>query len=51
MRQRYEQLQQNDLPVVISAQESELDGDTDIDEEGRDAADVQSMNQVSMQLL
>ncbi|HET9857832.1 MAG TPA: PDZ domain-containing protein [Chthoniobacterales bacterium] len=49
VRQRYEKLQQNDLPAVISAQQSELDGDTDTDEEGSDEADIQSMNQISTQ--
>ena len=36
VRQRYEKLQQNDLPAVISAQQSEIDSDTDIDEEDSD---------------
>ena len=49
VRQRYEKLQQNDLPAVISAQRSELDGDTDIDGEDSDEADIQSMNQISTQ--
>src|SRR5207237_10457079 len=49
VRQRYEKLQQNDLPAVISAQRSELDGDTDIDDEDSDEADIQSMNQISTQ--
>ena len=49
VRQRYEKLQQNDLPAVISAQQSELDGDTDIDDEDSDEADIQSMNQISTQ--
>ena len=49
VRQRYEKLQQNDLPAVISAQQSELDGDTDIDGEDSDEADIQSMNQISTQ--
>jgi serine protease Do len=49
VRQRYEKLQQNDLPAVISAQQPELGGDTDIDEEDSDEADIQSMNQVSTQ--
>ena len=47
VRQRYEKLQQNDLPAVISAQQSETDNDTDIDEEDSDEADIQSMNQIS----
>jgi len=49
VRQRYEKLQQNDLPAVISAQQSELDNDTDIDEEDSDESDIQSMNQISTQ--
>jgi serine protease Do len=49
VRQRYEKLQQNDLPAVISAQKSELDGDTDIDEEDSDESEIQSMNQISTQ--
>src|SRR5436305_7876249 len=42
VRQRYEKLQQNDLPAVISAQQSELDSDTDIDEEDSDESEIQS---------
>jgi len=49
VRQRYEKLQQNDLPAVISAQQSELDSDTDIDEEDSDESEIQSMNQISTQ--
>ena len=49
VRQRYEKLQQNDLPSVISAQQSEIDSDTDIDEEDSDEAEIQSMNQISTQ--
>jgi hypothetical protein len=49
VRQRYEKLQQNDLPAVISAQQSEIDSDTDIDEEDSDEAEIQSMNQISTQ--
>jgi len=48
VRQRYEELQQNDLPAVISAQQSELDNDTDIDEEDSDESEIQSMNQISV---
>src|SRR5436190_1439593 len=48
VRQRYEKLQQNDLPAVISAQQSELDNDTDIDEEDSDESEIQSMNQISV---
>jgi len=47
VRQRYEKLQQNDLPAVISAQQSEFDSDTDIDEEDSDESEIQSMNQIS----
>ncbi len=49
VRQRYEKLQTNDLPAVISEHQSEMDNDTDIDEEDSDEADIQSMNQVSVQ--
>ena len=49
VRQRYEKLQQNDLPSVISAQQSEADSDTDVDEEDSDEADIQSMSQISTQ--
>jgi serine protease Do len=49
VRQRYEKLQQNDLPAVISAQQSEIDNDTDIGEEDSDESEIQSMNQISTQ--
>ncbi|HWY51049.1 MAG TPA: PDZ domain-containing protein [Chthoniobacterales bacterium] len=49
VRQRYEKLQQNDLPAVISAQQSEMTNDTDADDEGDSDADIQSMNQISTQ--
>jgi serine protease Do len=49
VRQRYEKLQQNDLPSVISAQQSELDNDNDADDDGDSDADIQSMNQISTQ--
>jgi PDZ domain len=45
VRQRYEKLQQNDLPAVISTQQSEIDSDTDAD---NDESEIQSMNQISM---
>jgi serine protease Do len=45
VRQRYEKLQTNDLPAVISP-EPEVDSDTDVDEQDSDEADVQSMNQI-----
>jgi DNA-binding protein YbaB len=48
VRQRYEKLQENDLPAVISAQEPEINSDSDVDEEDSDEADIQSMNQVSV---
>jgi len=47
VRQRYEKLQTNDLPAVIS-QQPEVDSDADIDDEDSDEADIQSMNQVSI---
>jgi len=47
VRQRYEKLQKNDLPAVIS-QQPEVDSDADIDDEDSDEADIQSMNQVSI---
>ncbi len=49
VRQRYEKLQQNDLPAVISAQQSEMDNDNDGDDEDDRDADIQSMNQISTQ--
>ena len=48
VRRRYEKLQQNDLPAVISAQQSEIDSDTDVDEEDGDESEIQSMNQISI---
>ena len=48
VRQRYEKLQQNDLPAVISAHESEMENDNDADDEDDNEADIQSMNQVSV---
>src|SRR5205823_6021579 len=45
VRQRYEKLQQNDLPAVISAQQSEMDNDNDdmdSDDEDDDDSAVQS---------
>ena len=48
VRQRYEKLQTNDLPSVIS-REPEINADNDADEEDSDEADIQSMNQVSVQ--
>jgi len=47
VRQRYEKLQNNDLPAVISEHQSEMDNDNDADDEDDDNADIQSMNQVS----
>jgi len=49
VRQRYEKLQQNDLPAVISAQQSESDNEPDADDEDDTDADNQSMNQISTQ--
>ena len=49
VRQRYEKLQTTDLPAVISEHQSEMDNDTDVDEEDSDEADIQSMNQVSVE--
>jgi serine protease Do len=48
VRQRYEKLQNNDLPAVISEHQSEMDNDNDADDEdnNNDGADIQSMNQV-----
>jgi len=47
VRQRYEKLQTNELPSVISKQEPEVNSDTDVDEEDSDESDIQSMNQIS----
>ena len=51
VRQRYEKLQQTDLPAVISAHESNADNDNDneADDEDDEEADIQSLNQVSTQ--
>ena len=46
VRQRYEKLQSNELPAVISTQQPEIDSDTDIDESDSDEADIQLMNQI-----
>jgi hypothetical protein len=46
VRARYEKLQNNDLPAVISEHQSEMDNDTDVDEEDSDQADIDSMDQV-----
>jgi hypothetical protein len=48
VRQRYEKLQQNDLPEVISQHQREMDNDNDADDEDEDNhdAEIQSMNQV-----
>jgi len=48
VRQRYEKLQNNDLPAVISEHQSEMDNDNDADDQDNDndEADIQSMNQV-----
>jgi hypothetical protein len=49
VRQRYEKLQNNDLPSVISEHQSEMDNDNDADDDEDDngSAEIQSMNQVS----
>src|SRR6266404_1847900 len=51
VRQRYEKLQQNDLPSVISAHDSDvdIDIDNDSDDEGDSESEIQSLNQVSTQ--
>lgn len=48
VRQRYEKLQQNDLPAVISAHQQEMDNDNDADDEDENDHDteIQSMNQI-----
>jgi PDZ domain len=45
VRHRYEKLQQNDLPAVISEHDSEMDEDNDADDDDSDT-DVTTMNQV-----
>jgi serine protease Do len=47
VRQRYEKLQNNDLPAVISEHQSEMDNDNEGDDENNDNADIKSMNQIS----
>ena len=51
VRQRYEKLQQNDLPAIISAHGSgvDIDIENDSDDEGDSDAEIQSMNQISTQ--
>src|SRR5438046_10614207 len=51
VRQRYEKLQQNDLPAVISAHGSDVDVDVDndSDDEGDSESEIQSLNQISTQ--
>jgi hypothetical protein len=48
VKQRYEQLQTNDLPAVISEHQSDMDNDNDSDDEDNDDANTQSMNQISI---
>src|SRR3989441_9191667 len=50
VRQRYEKLQQNDLPAVISAHGSDVDVDVDndSDDEGDTESEIQSLNQISI---
>jgi len=49
VRQRYEKLQQNDLPAVISQHQHEMDNDNDADDESDSEDEIQSMNQISAQ--
>src|SRR5437660_2050472 len=51
VRQRYEKLQQNDLPAVISAHGSDVDVDVDNDSDGEsdNGSEIQSLNQISTQ--
>ena len=49
VRQRYEKLQQNDLPAVISQHQREMDNDNDADDESESEDEIQSMNQISAQ--
>src|SRR5438552_6292376 len=53
VRQRYEKLQQNDLPAVISAHGSDVDVDVDNDSDGEsdNGSEIQSLNQISTQPL
>lgn len=49
VKQRYEKLQNNDLPAVISEHQSEMDSDNDADDDDdNDNANIQSMNQTSI---
>jgi hypothetical protein len=41
-------LQQNDLPAIISKQQSEMDNDNDVDDADDNDAEIQSMNQISV---
>jgi hypothetical protein len=49
VRQRYEKLQTNDLPAVISGHQAEMDNDTDADDEDDSDADIRSMSEISIQ--
>ena len=55
VRQRYEKLQTNDLPSVISTENGDVtvnpdnDNDDSDSDDNSDAADIQSMNQISLQ--
>jgi hypothetical protein len=49
VRQRYEKLQTNDLPEVISEHRAEMNNDTDADDDDDSDADIQSMSQISVQ--
>jgi serine protease Do len=51
VRQRYEKLQNNDLPSIISEHQSEMDNDNDADDDNNDNdkdGGAQSMNQISI---
>lgn len=53
VRQRYEKLQTNDLPAVISGRSEDIQvnpgNESDDEDDDDDEADIQSMNQVSVQ--
>jgi serine protease Do len=49
VRQRYEKLQTDDLPAVISEHQSEMDNDTNADDEDDSDGDIRSMSQISIQ--
>jgi hypothetical protein len=49
VRQRYEKLQTNDLPAVISEHQNEMENDAAPDNDDDSDADIQSMSQISVQ--